>query len=217
MVDFKAYLGDSNVTLYPESSDPDYANSALKAIDGKFSLDMKDCAQTENTTEKKTFTVTMSRAYPIEAVRLYLSNVPDTSIFTGLVVKTGKNSQNWHNCGRSYAAATMSRFPLFECGFHNDHIVLVELKNGYSSLSLCEIEVYYGKYALHFLLTTNTNSSSKFQVFTHTKISQLLSTATQTNTHARTRTVANIHTRAYARTHTHTNKSVYIYCSLPVY
>ncbi|XP_062523956.1 CUB and sushi domain-containing protein 3-like isoform X2 [Corticium candelabrum] len=144
VVDFKAYLGDARVILHPESSNPAYANSALKAIDGKFSRDIQDCANTDITIQKKTFTVTMSRTYPIKAVRLYLPDVQDISIFNGLMVKTGSNSQEWHNCGASYDAATMSRFPLFECGFYNDQVVSVELNNSYSSLSLCELEVYYG-------------------------------------------------------------------------
>ena len=151
VVDFKAYLGDSKVILHPESSNPAYANSALKAIDGKFSRDIEDCTKTEITIQMKTFTVTMSRAYPIEAVRLYLPDVQDTSFFNGLTVKTGSNRQEWHNCGASYAAATMSRFPLFECGLYNDHVVLVELNNSYSSLSLCELEVYYGSFLFQFL------------------------------------------------------------------
>ena len=93
----------------------------------------------------------MSRAYPIEAVRLYLPDVQDTSIFNGLMVKTGNNSKNWHNCGTIYAASTMSQFPLFECGFYNDDVVLVELSNIYSCLSLCELEVYYGRFVFKFL------------------------------------------------------------------
>ena len=148
MVDFKAYLGDSSVILHPKSSDPAYANSAQKAIDEKFSLHIKDCAKTENTTKKKTFTVTMSRAYPIEAVRLYFPDGQDTTVYNGLIVKTRNNGKNWHNCGKSYVAAIMGHFPLFECGFYNDHVVVLELDNSFSSLSLCELEVYYGKFVL---------------------------------------------------------------------